>query len=108
MAKVYVLNNGGHDYSAAASFGEVIVCDNSPVRKDDVSQMFRQLTDNLQDFRACDYILVTSLTSLCMVAAGIIADRFGKINMLLFHNGQYVGKSLVFETSVNYQDGIND
>jgi hypothetical protein len=106
MAKVYVLNNGGHDYSGAAKFGEVVICSDGVIRKDDIAQMFRQLTQELTDFQECDFILVTSLASLCMIAAGIIADRFGCLNLLVFRDGRYVPKSVIFESKA--EDIIGD
>lgn len=97
MAKVFVVTNGGHDYSDAERFGEVIFCTENIIRKDDVSQMYRELSQALFDASAKDYILVSSLTSLCMVATAIMADRFGEVHMLLYKDGQYVARDLILE-----------
>lgn len=96
--KVFIVTNGGHDYSDAARFGEITFCCNDLIRKDDTAQMYRELMVAFKDASAQDYLVVSSLTSLCMVAAGIFADRFGEIHLLLFKDGQYVERSIIFES----------
>ena len=95
--KVFVVNNGGHDYSSAEQFGEIIFCTESVIRKDDTAQMFRELNETLSWANRDDYLLVSSLTSLCMIAAGIMADKFGEIHLLLYKDGQYVARDILFE-----------
>lgn len=95
--KVFIVNNGGHDYSDAKRFGDLVFCTDSIIRKDDVAQMYRELNVALSDARADDYLLVSSLTSLCMVASAILADRFGELHLLLFKDGQYVDRDLILE-----------
>lgn len=95
--KVFIVNNGGHDYSDARRFGELIFCTDSVIRKDDVSQMYRELSVALSEATADDYLLVSSLTSLCMVASAILADRFGELHLLLFKDGQYVDRDLILD-----------
>jgi hypothetical protein len=93
--KVFILSDGGHDYSAAEKFGQIIFCTEGPIHKDDVSQMYRTLNQALLDADAKDYILVSSLTSLCMVAAAIMADAFGEVHLLIHHNGRYEERDLM-------------
>jgi hypothetical protein len=93
--KVFIVNNGGHDYSDAQRFGELVFCTENVIRKDDVSQMYRELNAALDEAQADDFLLVSSLTSLCMVASAILADRFGELHLLLFKDGQYVERDLI-------------
>lgn len=93
--KVFIVNNGGHDYSDAQRYGDIVFCTDTVIRKDDVSQMYRELSFALEEAQADDYLLVSSLTSLCMVAAAILADRFGELHLLLFKDGQYVERDLI-------------
>lgn len=95
--KVFVLSDGGHDYSAAEKFGQIVICSEGALHKDDISQMYRLLSDALYDSSEGDYILVSSLTSLCMVGAAIMANQFGKINLLIYRDGRYVERSLNLE-----------
>jgi hypothetical protein len=94
--KVFIVSNGGHDYSDAERFGDIVFCTEGMIRKDNISQMYREIHEAMRNASACDYILVSSLTSMCMVAAGILADRFGEIHLLLFKDGQYVERDLIF------------
>ena len=95
MTKVYIPNRGPHDYTEAAQFGHLIYCTEGSLDKFDTSQMFREITDAMWDAGPKDYILLTSLTSLCSVACAIFAHRFGKLNLLI-HRGQgYVERTLI-------------
>ena len=96
--KVYILNDGGHDYSASEKFGEPVICTEGAINKDDISQMYRVLTDALYDANEKDYILVTSLTSLCMVASAIMANRFGQVHFLIYRDGRYEPRDLILES----------
>lgn len=102
--KVFIVNNGGHDYSDATRYGELVFCTEGNVRKDDFSQMFRELSEALDQAEAQDYLLLTSLTSLCSIATGILADRFGEVHFLLFHNGRYDVHSVIFDPTILQQD----
>lgn len=93
--KVFVLNNGGHDYTDAERFGDIVFCMDSVVNKWDIAQMYRELSDALMDASAGDYILVSSLTSLCCVAVAIMADQFGEVHLLLYKDGQYIERDLI-------------
>lgn len=95
--KVYVLSDGGHDYSAAEKFGDIVICSEGALHKDDIAQMYRILSDAMYDAKVHDYILVSSLTSLCMVGAAIMSNNFGKVNMLIYRDGRYVERNLVLE-----------
>jgi hypothetical protein len=95
--RVYVLSDGGHDYRAAERFGRVTICSTGQLSKDDISQMYRILTDSFADAREDDFILVSSLTSLCMVASAIMANRFGQVHLLIYHDGRYEARDLILE-----------
>lgn len=100
--KVFVVSNGGHDYSDAARFGEVVFCTDQLIRKDDIAQMYRVLHDALKHAAPGDYLLVGSLTSLCVVAAAILADRFGEIHLLVYENGKYTSRDLILESQQQF------
>jgi hypothetical protein len=93
--RVYIVNNGGHNYSDAERFGEVVFCTEHVIRKDDVSSMYRQLSDSLADAKLDDFLLVSCLTSVCMVAAAILADQFGELHLLIFKDGKYEPRDLI-------------
>lgn len=93
--RVYVLNDGGHDYSGAAEYGEIVVCSEGAIPKNDINQMFRLLNPHLEAADRNDLIVVSSLASLCGVASAIMAANHGEVHYLVFINGRYVIKDLV-------------
>ncbi|MBT9138068.1 MAG: hypothetical protein DDT31_00615 [Syntrophomonadaceae bacterium] len=93
--KVYIVSDGGHDYSSASNFGEIVFCTDKVIRKDDIAQMYRELNESLESAEPDDLLLISSLTSLCVVAAGILASRFGELHLLLYKDNQYVKRDLI-------------
>lgn len=100
MKKVYILNDGGHNYDDAARFGEITFCLEHNVSKWDISQMYRELNDALADANCDDYIVISSLATLCSVATAILADRFGEVHFLIFKDGKYVERTLILDNGV--------
>ncbi len=92
--KVYIVNNGGHDYTDALRFGDLVFCTHGTLDKFDTSQMYRELADAMFDSQPEDFILLTSLTSLCCIAAAIFAQKHGQLHLLLHKGGQYLPRSL--------------
>lgn len=94
--RVYILNDGGQDYSAAAEFGELVICTEGQLNKYDVASMYRQLTEVLDLSEPGDYLMVNSLATLGMVAAGIMSALHGELHLLLFDakTGKYVSRDL--------------
>ena len=97
MPLVYVINKGPHDYSAAERFGELIYCTDGNLDKWDIAQHYRILDDILVDSAPDDYLLLTSLASLCSIACAIFALKHSCLNLLIFTREGYVGKSLFFD-----------
>lgn len=97
MPKVYIVNNGGHDYEDATRFGELIFCTERVIKRDNTSQMFRELSDAMADAEPKDYILISSLTSLVAIATGIMAARFGEVHFLIYENGHYISRDVIFD-----------
>jgi hypothetical protein len=95
--KVFIVSNGGHDYSDAARYGEIIFCTDEVIRKDDIAQMYRVLSDALDQAEPNDLLLISSLTSLCTVAAAILSARYGELHLLLYKDGQYVQRDLILD-----------
>ena len=98
MPLVYVLNRGGHDYSEASRFGNVVYCTDGPLDKWDVSQMYREFSVSLATSEPDDYIVLTSLASLCSVACAIFAHMHGRLNLLIYKDGSYVERKIVLNT----------
>jgi hypothetical protein len=96
VAKVYIINKGAHDYSAAEAYGQLTYCTEGLVDKFNISQMVRIFEDAFANSHSDDYILITSLTTLCSVACSIFAIKHGRVNFLLFKDDRYIERKVVF------------
>lgn len=94
MRKVYIPNRGPHDYSEAERFGELVVCTVGSLDRFDTAQMFRELEDAMYDSTPDDFILLTSLTSLCSVACAIFAAKHWRLNLLIHSKDGYISRTL--------------
>lgn len=104
MSYVYVLNKGAHNYTDAERFGEIVFCTDGTLDRYDTSQMYRELFAAMKDSMEDDYILLTSLTSLCSVASAIFAAKHGCLNLLIHKDSGYVERKLVFNNFTRTQD----
>lgn len=93
--KVFVLNEGTHDYSEAAAFGELVFCTSGLLPRDDINRLFLELDETLSNSQPKDLIMLSSLTSLCSVAAAMMGAMHGEVHFLIFSNGKYIEKELV-------------
>lgn len=93
---VFVPNKGLHDYNDAWRFGELVFCTEGLINRNDVLSMQSELELAMHDAEPDDYILLTSLASLCSIACSLFAHRFGRLNLLVFEKGEYLERSLKF------------
>lgn len=91
---VYIMNDAGHDYSAAEEYGEIVFLTNSVVRKFDVQRLYHDISDKLRESEPEDYLVVGSLPILNALAASVQVRHHGKVNFLLFRGGSYVPKTV--------------
>lgn len=94
--KVYIVNKGAHDYSDAEQYGDIVYCTEGLVGKFSTSQMVRQFSDVFKTSTPDDYILLTSLTTLCSIATSTFAVKHGRLNLLIFKDDRYVVRRVVF------------
>lgn len=96
MAKVYVVNKGGHNYSDAKRFGELHFLSEGPISKFAVSKIYREFAMQLRESTPNDFILITGLTTMACIACACFSFLHkGKLNMLLYKNGKYVERRLM-------------
>lgn len=100
MSIVYIVNRSAHDFSAADKYGEVIFLSEGPMNRYSVNNMHRQFTDRMKDSCEGDYLVPCSLNVMNSVASSILAVKHGKLNLLLFKEGNYVERNIVFERGV--------
>ncbi len=95
---VFVPNRkDAHDYTDAYQFGSLVFCTDGALNRKDLRTMQTLLEEKMVDAEAQDYILLTSLTSLCSIACSIMAARFGRVNVLVFERDKYTPRTLFFE-----------
>lgn len=94
MPKVYIVNRSGHDFSTAGRFGELVYLSEGEVDKLASNEIYRRFTAAMKGSKPDDYILITSLASMCAVAAACFAFKHGTLNLLLYERGRYVERCL--------------
>lgn len=97
--KVYIVNKAGHDFSRAEEFGELIYLSEGPINRYSLTAMYRTFHEGLKDSRKDDYILPTGYSIMTMVAAVIFSNMHGKINILLYKDGNYMPRSLMLNNT---------
>jgi hypothetical protein len=101
--KVYIPNKGsGHDYSDAALYGDLVFVTEGLINSFDTGIISRHWKAALEHSRPDDYIVVTSLHTLCMIGAALFAAKHGRLNLLLFSSsGKYQKRELVIRREGN-------
>jgi hypothetical protein len=84
MARVYIVNRGGHDHSDAERFGKLIYLSEGPMNKYGVTQIYRQFAIVLANSSPEDYILPTGLSIMGHIACSIFVFLHGRLNLLLY------------------------
>lgn len=97
MAKVFVVNNSAHDFSPATDYGELIFLSEGAMNRYATNNMHRLFSEELRDSHLEDYILLCGLSVMNAVACSIFAHKHGRLNLLLFKQGQYVERNIILE-----------
>jgi hypothetical protein len=84
MPNVYIVNKSIHDFSAAEEFGNLVYLSTGSINRFNTSRLYRLFYPVLKDSKEDDYILVTGLTIMNLVAAFIFTIKHKRLNLLLF------------------------
>ena len=84
--KVYLVNKKqGYSTQAADIFGEVtLLYEGQPSDVFSTSRHAFQIKQKLKDAESSDYLIVGGNAILCLIAFGILLERFGFVNLLLY------------------------
>ena len=101
MPNVFVVNKStnrgtGHDFSPAEKFGEIIFLSEGPMNRYSTNNMHRKFSDIMKDSTGEDYIVPCSLNVMNAIASSVFAVMHKRLNLLLFKEGDYVERNLVF------------
>ena len=95
LKKVYIVNRSCHDFSAAAEFGELVYLSKGSLNKFDTSRIYRLFYPILKSSKETDYILISCLTIMNLVASFIFVLKHKRLNLLLFKS--YKGKKSIWK-----------
>ena len=85
MPKVYIVNKSIHDYSDAERFGELEFLSTGNLKRFSTSRAYRKFWPILSKSSAKDYLLISGMPMLCIVASFILALKHKRLNLLLFN-----------------------
>jgi hypothetical protein len=96
MPKVYVINKSSHDFSAAEQFGELVYLSDRTINRYATNKMYRQFDKTMRHSEATDYILITSLSVMNVIACVLFALRHKCLNLLIHKtdNNTYVERRM--------------
>ena len=99
QATVFILNKGIHNYDAAEKFGKLHYLSKRAMGRYNTSNIFRKFYPILKRSGKDDYILLTSLNTMNVIACIIFALRHRKLNLLIHSpkNNTYVERKLDLE-----------
>ena len=104
MSRVFVVNRSGHDFSNATKYGELVFLSEGAISRYATTDIYRGFAAILdRDSEPNDYILITGLTVMSCIACMIMTSLHGKVNMLMYRNGNYVDRTLVVGELLNKQ-----
>jgi len=88
MPKIYIVNKSIHDYSSAEIYGELVFLSEGNLRKFSTSRAYRKFMPILRNSSEKDYLIISGLPMLNLVAAFILIRKHKRLNMLLFDPSQ--------------------
>lgn len=97
MRKVFVVNDAGHDYSSAESYGELIFMTRGMLPVLQLTRMLREFDEHLKGSSPADYILHSGPSVVNSIACSLFAVKHKKLNLLLFVGDGYELRQLNFE-----------
>lgn len=94
--KVFIVNKSAHDFSAAEEYGRIVFLSEGPMNRYACNNMAREFDFIMKNSKPEDHIVPCSLNVMNSIACAIFAHKHGKLNLLLFKEGQYIERNLMF------------
>lgn len=83
--RVYLTNNKGLDMSSAAVYGDIVTLfDKTPPNLFATSTIAYTIKQKLADAEPSDYVIVGGNSLLCLITFGILYEKHGFVNLLLY------------------------
>lgn len=93
MGTVYIVNKSSHDFGPAEKFGEIKFLSQGPMNRYSTNNMVRMFSEILRESSPNDYIVPCSLNVMNSIACAIFARLHGRLNLLLYKNGEYIERN---------------
>lgn len=93
MRRVFVPNRSHHDFSSAERYGKLVFLTEGYLNRFNINHIFRMCSQAMADAEADDYLLVSSLSVVVAAASAIMADRFGRVNYLIWDRERRIYQS---------------
>jgi len=97
MSKVFIVNKSAHDFSPAEAFGEIVFLSEGPMNRYSTNNMHRLFSSRMKDSKETDHIVPCSLNVMNSIACAFFAVKHRKLNLLLFKDGEYLERNMVFD-----------
>ena len=82
MPKVYVLSDN-HNCSAAAMYGDIVTLTGGRISRFSTNLMLRILSAGMKNSSREDFIVISSLTVLCVIACAVFVMKHKRLNLLI-------------------------
>lgn len=101
MSNVFVVNKSCHSFAAAEDYGPIVYMTEGALERFNTSKMFRSFKPFIDRSHQDDYILLTGLTVMNVIACSMFSAKHQRLNLLIFKDqkggeGQYMEKKIVF------------
>jgi hypothetical protein len=80
--KVFIVNVGFHNYQSAKEFGELVPVTLAKVNLKNTDRLEAEMQEVLDDFVEGDYLLLSGVPLLNVIAAGYVFKRLGFLDTL--------------------------
>ncbi len=95
MPTIYIVNQGGHDFSSAEDWGSPITfLSKGSISPFQTNNMYREFAEILNESKSDDYIVPCGLPTMSLIACAIFSLKHGRLNLLLFRNGKYIERRI--------------
>lgn len=105
---IFVPNRGPYDYSDALRFGKLRFLTEGTIKRFNTNTLYRVFVEGMDDAREGDYLLVASLPILNIIATGIMVEKFGRANLLLFNRDHYLERTIIFGSLLPEEEEDDD
>lgn len=86
MRKIYVVNDSGHDFTAARSYeGEMIVLTSGKVNIFATDRIKNEMEEKLGEAEPGDYLLLSGNAILNVLASMVLVSKIGEVGFLIFN-----------------------